>query len=71
MDLVCAMGSIACAMSPVLSQYKFTGLHRFLIVHNPAVNFRILTASFAASEAAMYSASVVASATVGSLKLFS
>ena len=58
------MGYLACAMAPLLSQYKSTGSDILGIIPNPVMNFLIQTASLAASEVAMYSASIVESATL-------
>jgi hypothetical protein len=68
--LLCALGSFACAMDSLLSQYKFIGLDRLGTTPNLETKFLIQTTSFAASEAAMYSASVVEFATVFRLELF-
>ena len=62
-------GSFACAMAPLLSQYKSTGSDILGIIPNSVMNFLIQTASLAASEAAMYSASVVESTIVFYLEL--
>ena len=63
------MGSLACAMAPLLSQYKPTGSDILGTTPNPVMNFLIQTAYFATSKAAMYSASVVESATMSCLEL--
>ena len=56
-------------MAPLLSQYKSTGFDILGIIPNPVMNFLIQKASLAASEAAMYSASIVESVTVSYLEL--
>ena len=57
-------------MAPLLSQYKSTGSDILGTIPNPVMNFLIQIASLAASEVAMYSASVVESSTVSYLELF-
>ena len=64
------LGSLACVIATLLSQYNGTGSAANETTPNPIRNFRIQTASFAASAAAMYSASVVESATVSCLEDF-
>src|SRR5664279_976588 len=66
----CHLGSLACAIAPELSQYTSNGLDKLGTTPRSIRNFLIHTPSFAASEAAMYSASVVESATVSCLELF-
>ena len=56
-------------MAPLLSQYKPTRSDILGITPNLVMNFLIQIASLAASEAAIYSASVVESATVSYLEL--
>ena len=56
-------------MASLLSQYKSTGSDVLGTIPNLVMNFIIQTASLAASEAAMYSASIVESATVSYFKL--
>ena len=56
-------------MAPLLSQYKFTGFDTLGTTPSLVMNFLIHTASFAASGAAIYSTSVVESATVSFLEL--
>ena len=63
-------GSLACVIAPLLSQYNGTSSASNGTTHNPIMNFRIQTTSFVASAAAMYSASVVESATVSYLEDF-
>src|SRR6266542_1070967 len=70
LDFWCALGSLACAMAPLLSQQRFTGHPALGTTPSSIMNFLIQTTSFAASEAAIYSASVVESATVDCLELF-
>ena len=64
LDRWCDLGSLACAMAPLLSQYKSTGFEMLGITPNPVTNFLIQTASLAASEVAIYSVSIIESATV-------
>ena len=56
-------------MAPLLSQYKSTESDILGTIPNLVMNFLIQTASLAASEAAIYSASVVESVTVSCFKL--
>ena len=70
LDLWCDMGSLAWAIAPLLSQYKFTGSNILGTTPSPAMNFLIQTASLAASEAAIYSASIVDSLMVSFFELF-
>ena len=69
LDLWCDLGSLAWAIAPLLSQYKFNGSDILGKTPSLVMNFLIHTASLAASEAAIYSASVVESATVSCLEL--
>ena len=69
MDRSCDLGSLACAMTQLLSQYKSIGYDILGTILNPVMNFLIQTASLAASEATMYSASVLESAIVSYLEL--
>ena len=55
-------------MALLLSQYKFTRSDILGIIPNPVMNLLIQIASLAASEVAMYSASIVESATVSYLE---
>src|SRR5664279_1024492 len=60
----------ACAIAPVLSQYMSNGLDAPGTTPTSIRKFLIQMPSFAASEAAIYPASVVESATVSCLELF-
>src|SRR5664279_4851021 len=66
----CHLGSRACAIAPMLSQYTSNGLDAPGTTPTSIRNFLIQTPSFAASEPAIYSASVIESATVSCLELF-
>ena len=63
------LGSLAWAIAPLLSQYKATGNAMVGTTPRSEMNFLIQTASLAASDAAIYSASVVESAVVLCLQL--
>src|SRR5664279_3493406 len=65
----CHLGSRACVIAHVLSQYTSNGLDEPETTPISIRKFLIQTPSFAASEAAMYSTSVVESATVSCLEL--
>ncbi|CAA0840370.1 Unknown protein, partial [Striga hermonthica] len=58
-----ARGSLEFATAPLLSQYTIITRGKLGITSKSTKKFLSLTASFAASEAAMYSASIVESAT--------
>src|SRR3954468_19475222 len=64
------LGSLACATAPLLSQYISMGSSALGTTPSSVMNFLIQYPSFVASEAVMYSASVVESATVFCLELF-
>src|SRR5664279_1167289 len=66
----CHLGSRACAIAPVLSQYTSNGLDEPRTTPRSIRKFLIQTPSFGASKAAIYSASVVESATVSCLEIF-
>ena len=57
-------------MDPLLSQYRGIGSTMVGTNPNSEVNFLIQTTSLAASEAAMYFASIVESTVVSYLELF-
>ena len=61
LDLECAIGSLVCAMAPLLSQYN--GIESTMLGTMPSsvITFLIQIASLAASKAAINSASVVES----------
>ena len=56
-------------MAPLLSQYKFTGFDTLGTTPSLVMNFLIHTASLAAFEVAIYSASVVELVIVSCLEL--
>ena len=60
-------GSLACAIAPLLSQYKVMGSAMVGTTPSSVMNFLIHTASFAASDAAIYSDTVVDRALLGTL----
>src|SRR3954469_19386364 len=66
----CCLGSLACAIAPLLSQYTSNRLDEPWTTPRSMRKFLIQTTSFAASEAAIYSASVVDADTVSCLELF-
>ena len=57
-------------MAPLLSQYRGTGSTMIGTTPSFEINFLIQTTSLAASEAAIYSTSVVESIVVSYLELF-
>ena len=63
-------GFLACAIAPLLSQYNKMGSAMVGTTSSLVMNFLIQTASLAAFEAAIYSASVVESVVVTCLELF-
>ena len=64
------MGSLACVMAQLLSQYKPTGFDILGITPNAIMNFLIQIVSLATSEAAMYLDSVVELTMVSCFELF-
>ena len=62
--------SFACAMAPLLSQYKGIGLTMLGTTPNCVMNFHIQTASLAALEDAMHFDLVMESPVVSCLELF-
>ena len=70
LDRWCDLGSLACAIALLLSQKRFTGFIMLGTTPSSKMNFLIQTASLAASDAAIYSASVVEFATVLCFELF-
>ena len=70
LDLWCDLGSLACVIAPLLSQNRSIEFEILGTTPSPVMNFLIQTASLAASNAAIYSASIVESATVSCFELF-
>ena len=70
LDLWCDLGSLAHAIAPLLSQNRSTGFEILGTTPSPVMNFLIQTTSLVAYDAAIYSASVVESATLSCFELF-
>ena len=69
-DLWCDLGSLACAIAPLLSQNRSTGFKILGTTPSPVMNFLIQIASLGSSGVAIYSTSIVELATVSSFELF-
>ena len=70
LDLWCDLGSLAYAITPLLSQNRSTWFEILGTTPSLVMNFLIQTTSLAASDVAIYSASVVESAMVTCFELF-
>jgi hypothetical protein len=56
--ILCDLGSFACAMASLLSQYRSIGLDALGTTSDLEIKFLIYTTSFVASKAAIYSTSI-------------